>query len=182
MKALSAVFLALAAVLAVTACSGSRAAHVSRAVQVEPSTARLAAQPQVGCDQIIRQTNAPNRRIVLGVIAVPPSYLPGAYPTGSTPWRYYWKYGLAIRANSPAVLITIPRASRYSAAISWGNGLGPLASLRLLSCPRQLGSWNVYAGGFYLRSASGCVPVVFGVGRRTVTLRFALSRRCSAAT
>jgi hypothetical protein len=182
MRAWPALFPVLAAVLAVTACSGSRAVHASSPVHAESPAARLTAQPQVGCDQIIRETNAPDRTIVLGMIAVPPAYLPGANPTGSEPWRYYWKYSLAIRANSPAVIVTIPQASRYAAAISWGNGLGPLTSLRLLSCPRQLGSWNVYAGGFYLRSAAGCVPVVFAVGRRAVTLRFGLGRRCSAAT
>ena len=177
-----ALFAVLAVVLAVTACSGSPAVPVSRTVHTRSPTTTLAAQPQVGCDQIIRETNAPGRRIVLGVIAVPPAYLPGANPTGSAPWRYYWKYGLAIRASSPAVVVSVPPASRHDAAISWGNGLGPVMSLRLLPCPRQLGHWNVYAGGFYLRSAAGCVPVVFEAGRRAVTLRFGLSRRCSAAT
>jgi hypothetical protein len=182
MKALWALFPVLAAVLAVTACSGSSPVQVKRSVESRPPAARLAAQPQVGCDQIIRETSAPGSRIVLGVIAVPPAYLPGAgAPNGSDPWRYYWKYGLAIRANSPAVVITVPQASRSGAAISWGNGLGPLTSLRLLTCPRQLGSWNVYAGGFYTRSAAGCVPVVFAVGRRAVTLQFALGRHCGPA-
>lgn len=119
---------------------------------------------------------------MLGVIAIPPTYLTGANPTGSEPWRYYWKYSLAIRSNSPPVLVTIPPTSRNAAAISWGNSLGPVTSLRLLSCPRQLGRWNVYAGGFYLHSAAGCVPVVFEVGRQAETLLFALSRRCRAGT
>src|ERR1017187_4992217 len=81
------------------------------------------------------------------------------------------------------VLITVPETGRRRAGIGWGNNLGAVSSLRLLSCPRQLGAWNVYAGGFYLRSPSGCVRLVFHIGRQTVTLSFAIgSGNCGSAT
>ena len=38
--------------------------------------------------------------------------------------------------------------------------------------------WNAYAGGFYLRSRSACVPLKFRVGRRAKTVRFGLGKRC----
>jgi len=118
---------------------------------------------------------------VLGVLAVPPAHLQKAVPSGSRPWRYFRKYGLAVRAGSPAVLITVPAAWRHRAAIGWGSNTGVVSSLRLLSCPRQLGAWNGYAGGFYLRSASGCVPLSVEIGQQTATLRFAIGRSCTSA-
>jgi hypothetical protein len=175
MRALLALLQVLTAALVITSCSGPGPGPA------KPPAAPVASPPRVGCDQAIRQTGAPGGRIVLGVLAVPPARLPRAVPTGSTPWRYFRKYGLAIRANSPAVLITIPAAWRHRAAISWGNNTGAVSSLRLLRCPRQLGAWNGYAGGFYLRSASGCVPVLVEIGWRTATLRFAIGRSCSPA-
>ena len=172
MKALSALLPVVTIALTVTGCSGSGPVHV------KPPTAPLAPPTAVGCDQTIQQTGAPGGRILFGVLAVPPAHLERAAPTGTRPWGYFTKYGLAIRANSPAVLVTIPEAWRHRAAITWGNNIGAVSSLRLLSCPPQVGAWNAYAGGFYLRSASGCVPLVFEIGRRTATLRFALGRSC----
>jgi hypothetical protein len=176
MRALSALPQALTAALVITGCSGPGS------VQAKPPAAPIASPPRVGCDQTIQQTGAPAGRIVLGVLAVPAAHLPKAVPSGSGPWRYFRKYGLAIRAGSPAVLITVPAAWRHRAAIGWGNNIGVVSSLRLLSCPRQLGAWNGYAGGFYLRSASGCVPLLVEIGRRAATLRFAIGRSCSSAT
>ena len=51
--------------------------------------------------------------------------------------------GAAGRVGSPAVLITVPETWRHRAGIGWGNNTGVVSSLRLLSCPRQLGAWNV---------------------------------------
>ncbi len=141
-RALPALLQALTAALVITGCSGPGS------VQAKPPAAPIASPPRVGCDQTIQQTGAPGGRIVLGVLAVPPAHLPTAVPSGSRPWRYFRKYGLAIRAGSPAVLITVPG----------------------------------YAGGFYLRSASGCVPLLVEIGRRAATLRFAIGRSCSSAT
>src|SRR5262249_6803599 len=153
----------------VMGCSGPGAA-----LPAKPSPAPLASPRAVGCDQIIQQTDPPGGQVVLGVLAAPPARMARAAPTGTRPWAYFAKHGIDIRADSPAVLVTVPAAWRHRAAIAWGNNVGAVSSLRLLTCPRQLGAWNGYAGGFYLRSASGCVPLVFQIGRRTATLRFAI--------
>ena len=111
MRALSALLQALTAALVITGCSGPGS------VQAKPPAAPIASPPRVGCDQTIQQTGAPGGRIVLGVLAVPPAHLPTAVPSGSRPWRYFRKYGLAIRAGSPAVLITqIPGHDSIAAA------------------------------------------------------------------
>jgi hypothetical protein len=174
MRARPALLAALAAALAMGGCSGPGPVHR------KPSATELPAARNIGCDQAIIQVGAAEtNRTVLGVIQVPPAHLSAAVPTGSEPWSYFRKYGLAIRANSPAVLVTVPPAWRHAAAIVWGNNAGPFSSLRLLRCPAQVGPWNAYAGGFYLHSSSGCVPLVVQVGRRTVTLQFAIGRKCA---
>ena len=174
MRALVAVLLVLTVALAGVGCGGSGPGHA------EPPAAPLASPRAVGCGETIQQAGAPRGRILFGVLAVPPAHLERAVPTGTRPWGYFRKYGLVVRAGGPAVLVTVPRAWRHRAAIAWGNNIGPVSSLRLLSCPRQLGAWNAYAGGFYLRSSSSCVPLVFKTGRRTATLRFAIGRRCGS--
>jgi hypothetical protein len=171
MRALSALLPVFAA-LVVAGCSNSGPVHVGK------PAAPLGSARTVGCDQAIQQIGAPGGRILFGVLAVPPAQLERAVTTGSLPWAYFRKYGLSIRANSPAVLVTIPKVWRNRAAIGWGNDVGAVSSLRLLSCPRQQGAWSSYAGGFYLRSAAGCVPVVFETRRKTATVRFAIGRSC----
>ena len=37
---------------------------------------------------------------------------------------------------------------------------------------------TAYAGGFFLRSPSVCVPLIFRVGARSATVRFGIGRRC----
>ena len=161
MRALLALLVVLAATVTVTACSGPGPAGNRR-----PRAAPLASPQTVGCDQIIQQAGPPGGRLVLGVLAAPPARLKQAAPTATRPWAYFAKYGIAIRAG-----------------IGWGNNTGVVGSLRLLSCPRQLGAWNAYAGGFYLRSPSGCVPLVFHIGRQTATLSFAIGNgSCGPAT
>jgi len=136
----------------------------------------------VRCNQVIGQDGAPGQPIVFGTVAVPPSYLAAAVSTGSHPWAYFRKFGIVIRADSPAVRVTIPRAWRHSVAISWGSNVGIASSLRFVSCPPQgPGPWNGYPGGFWLRSATSCVPLVFQAGEREVTLRFAIGRTCGSA-
>jgi hypothetical protein len=128
MRALPALLVVLAATVTVTACSGPAPAGNAR-----PRTAPLASPQTVGCDQIVQQAGQPGGRLVLGVLAAPPARLEQAAPTATRPWAYFAKYGIAIRAGSPAVLITVPQAWRHRAGIGWGNNLGVVSSLRLLS-------------------------------------------------
>ena len=178
MRARSALLPVLAATVAVSACSGP-----GPAVDGKPRPAPVDSAHTVGCDQIIQQVSAPGGKVVLGVLAVPPAHVEAGALTGTLPWAYFSKWGIAIRAGSPPGLITVPRAWRHRAAIGWGNNASGGSSLRLLSCPRQIGAWNAYAGGFFLRSASGCVPLVVKVGRQTATLSFVIgSASCGSAT
>jgi hypothetical protein len=167
----------LAAALLVTGCSGHGSAAVAKPPEPPP-----AAQRQVDCDQVILQMNSgtlSGARVVLGVLSVPPAHLPPATGGGVRPWRYSIKYGLTVRAGSPAVVVSVPPAWRHRAAIDWG-GSGIVSSLRVLSCPRRAGVWNSYAGGFWLRSPSACIPLVFQVGRQAVTRTFGIGRSCGS--
>jgi hypothetical protein len=49
--------------------------------------------------------------------------------------------------------------------------------LRFASCAGRAREGRAYAGGFYLRARSGCVPLVFRVGARAATVRFGVGRR-----
>jgi hypothetical protein len=118
-------------------------------------------------------------RLVLGAISVPPAYLPQVVSTGETPWAYWRKAGLVVRAGGQAVSISVPLAWRERAAITWGNGgNGVFDSLRIAGCPGGPARGLAYAGGFYLRSPSACLPLVFRVGRRSETIRFGIGRHC----
>jgi hypothetical protein len=172
----TALLMVFAAALALAGCSGPSSAG-------EPQPGSTAVLRSVGCSQAIEQIGAPGPPLLFGVVAVPPARLTQAVHTGTNPWQYYRKYGLTIRADSPAVQVTVARTSRRTAAISWGSNLGAVSSLRILSCPAQTGlqPWNAYPGGFYLHAATGCVALIFQVGRRALTLRFAIGRSCGTA-
>jgi hypothetical protein len=118
-------------------------------------------------------------RLVLGAVSVPPAYLEQVVPTGHRPWVYWRKAGVVVQAGGQAVSISVAQAWRGRAAITWGNGgNGGFSSLRLEGCPGAASQGLAYAGGFYLRSPSACLPLVFRVGRRTETVLFGLGRRC----
>ena len=139
--------------------------------------------PTVPCDQIILQVKSPSAggyRLVLGVVSVPPAFLPQVVPTRNRPWAYWRKAGLVVRAGSAPVSVSVPKQWRSRVAITWGN-TGIVNSLRIAGCGSPTNAWNAYAGGFYLRSRSACVPLIFGVRQRTVTVRFGLGRACGAA-
>jgi hypothetical protein len=40
-------------------------------------------------------------RVVLGVVAVPPAYIPQTVASGERAWPYWSKSGLVVRASSP---------------------------------------------------------------------------------
>lgn len=147
--------------------------------------AARAAPPQpvstVPCDEIIlhvKSGRAGGYRVVLGVVSVPPARLIQVVPSQSRPWTYWRKAGLVVRAGAPPVTVSVPSAWRSRAAITWGNSTGIVSTLRIASCPGAAGAWNAYAGGFYLRSRSACVPLRFGVPGRSSVVRFDLGRAC----
>ncbi len=139
--------------------------------------------PTVGCDQEIGPVKSARQdgyRPVLGYVSVPPPYLaqPVRVPSFA-PWVYWMKAGLVVRNGHTPVTVSVPSAWRKRAAISWGNNvIGPVSSLRITACLSSSPGWHAYAGGFYLRSRAGCVPLLFRVGNRTATVRFGIGRRC----
>ena len=77
-----------------------------------------------------------------------------------------------------SVVVSVPRKWRNRVAIVWGNGGRLLHTLRFSRCGDDPGSGNAYAGGFFLRKRSGCVPLRFTVGERTTLVWFGIVRRC----
>jgi hypothetical protein len=151
------------------------------AVSGPSATAAPSGAPGPACDRII-QVGGPvswrPERVVLGVVAVPPPYIPQTVEVGGR-WPYWSKSGLVVRADSPPVVVSVPSRWRDRVAISWGNSR-IVPALVFGSCPPAsgLGDWNAYAGGFYLRSRAACVPLTFRLGSRTATVRFGVGKRC----
>jgi hypothetical protein len=139
--------------------------------------------PIVPCDDIIGQAESGHDsgyRLVLGFVSVPPARLVQVVATHATPWAYWRKAGLVIRASHTPVSVRVPQTWRKRAAITWGSS-GTVSSLRIAACPSPPNVWNAYAGGFYIRSRSACVPLIFQVGQRSKTVRFGIGRTCGAA-
>jgi hypothetical protein len=162
------------------------ASAVGLVVLARPGVAVLAASsppaPVVPCDQVVPPVpnSGSGYRTVLDVVSVPPALQPHAVAT-NRPWPYFRKAVLNVRAGRTSVTVSVPKPWRTRAAISWGNGgytgVGIVSSLRIAACP-SLHGWRGYAGGFYLRSSSACVPLTFQVGRRSATVRFAIGYPC----
>jgi hypothetical protein len=142
----------------------------------------LAASPgarTVGCDEVIAA--APfHGRLVLAAAVVPPAHITQSTPTESTPWTFFSKWGLVIRAGAGGdVSVTVPAAWRRRVAISWGNNQHRVFhTLRFRRCAGDAARGSVYAGGFFLRRAAECVPLRVRVGTRTRLVWFGIVRRC----
>jgi hypothetical protein len=134
----------------------------------------------VPCGERIDTTRFPypGYRAVLRSVSVPPGYLQQVVSTRPRPWGYWRKAGLVVRAGSPTVTVSVPRTWRRRAAITWGNNTGVVASLRIAGCDGAAKVGYAYAGGFFLRASSACVPLTFRVGGRSATVRFGIGRRC----
>jgi hypothetical protein len=152
-------------------------------VAAQGTLASTAERPQrtIPCAEQIDIVRFPyvgaSRRLVLGAVSVPPAYL-RAYPTRETPWRYFAKSGMVVRSGT-SVTITVPGTWRKRVAVSWGNNVHRVFhTIRIAACSRVPKRGYAYAGGFFLRRRSACVPLVFGVGDRRQTVWFGIGRRC----
>jgi hypothetical protein len=173
--------LTLAVAAGVLLAAGCRA---SARTKSEGASPRAASLPTVACGESIGYAKAGHEdgyRGVLGVLSVPPAYLSQVVATHSQPWRYWRKAGLVVRTGNPSVVISVPKAWRSRAAVTWGSS-GTVSVLRVEGCPPSPAGWRAYAGGFYLGSRSTCVPLVFRVGQRAATVRFGIGRRCDATS
>jgi len=173
---------ALAGAVMVAACTANSGISTigSRSAKEPPAAAYAQ-----GCRLPAGNNAAPNGPIVLGVISIGDAPWP-AVPVHQGRWRYWQKDGLQILDGHQTVTISLPRSWRNRAAITWGVNSGIVSKLRLPGtlltpgCPVGPLKWNSYPGGFYLRSSSACVPLVFGVGRRSTVVRVGVGRRCGA--
>jgi hypothetical protein len=145
---------------------------------------RAAASPAIvtECDQIIGSQKLPvhhGYHVIPGQVDVPVFMSQKAVVAADAGWPYWSKAGLVVHARSGVVTITVPAAWRRKAAFSWGNGYPPPQSrLQIASCPPRPYNWNGYAGGFYIRARTACVPLTFHVGRERRTVTIAIGRRC----
>ena len=169
---------AVTLVAACTASGGTPAA--SRSATEQPAVEQSAALSAYSCSLTIgNEPGPPAGPTVLGVVSIGTGTILG--PTVRVDrgrWRYWQKHGLAIRAGNQAVTISVPDAWRTRAAITWGINVGIVSTLRLPGCPGAQGTWNAYAGGFYLRSSSACVPLVVEAGGRSTEVHIGVGRRC----
>ena len=143
--------------------------------------------PTVPCGDVIHHTTFPylgdpgagfRYRLVLRVVSVPPRYLRQVVPTHSSPWRYWRKAGLVVQAGAVPVVVSVPPRWRSRAAITWGNNIPIVESLRIAGCGSNAAVGNAYAGGFYLRDRAACIPITFRLGKRIQTVHFGIGRRC----
>jgi hypothetical protein len=146
---------------------------------------RPAAEPTIGCDRIVlraRSGAVDGFRVLLGAVSVPGSrHLDhGSTTTRDPHWRYHRNAGIAIRAGTSMVSVSVPEGWRDRVAISWGDS--PVASsLHFAPCggaPAR--AWNSYSGGFHLRAKGDCVPLLVTVGGMSTTIRVGVGRSCGA--
>jgi hypothetical protein len=118
--------------------------------------------------------------MVLGSVSIQSGdFGPASASPQPVPWRYWQKRGLFIKAGAPPLTISVPTSWHNRVAFTWGVGNGPVTgSLRLTTCAQPSGVWDAYAGGFYLRTPSACVPLVFRIGSRSVTVHFSIGHSC----
>jgi hypothetical protein len=172
---------ALAGAVLVVACAAS---SCTPGTGSQPATQPAVVASTDGCRLPGGNAPSPDGKIVLGVISLGRDFLQWTVPVHQGWWRYWQKRGLEILDGHQTVTITVPEAWRSRAAITWGVNAGIASTLRLPGtlltpgCPAGSLTWNSYAGGFYLRSRSACVPLLLAVGRRSAVVRVGVGRRC----
>ncbi len=101
---------------------------------------------------------------------------PNSQPSGTRPFVFFSKAGIAIRRGSRAV-VELPARWRSRVAVQWGDS-GIVSRVDFPACHTGP-KWIAYAGGFHFRSMKGgCVPLRITVASRTMTLLFSSGKRC----
>jgi hypothetical protein len=137
----------------------------------------------VSCDRIVlrdRSGSADGFRILLGAVSVPGSrhLADRAATRPDRHWRYYRNAGIAIRAGTSAVSVSVPEGWQDRVAISWGDSPAS-SSVRFAPCGASpAGTWNSYSGGFHLHTQGDCVPLLVTVGGMSTTVRIGVGRAC----
>jgi hypothetical protein len=140
----------------------------------------------VACDRIVlrERTGAEDGfRIVLGAVSMPgATHLAREVELSrGRVWPYYRNAGIAVRAGSSAVAVSVPVGWRDRVALSWGDSPA-VSALRFAPCAGSAaGLWNVYSGGIHLRLRGDCVPLHVRVGGMSTTVRVGVGRACGSA-
>jgi hypothetical protein len=151
-------------------------------VDAAPAAARSAsATLRVGCGNIIGTAVSgldSHRRVLLESVAVPVRVQRAAPVSGYKRWSYWMKAPILIRAGSGPVKVYLAASWTGKARVSWGNGLPRATTVRFAKCGRSSQGWNAYAGGFYISTASACVPLRIREGSHTTAVTVAIGRHC----
>jgi hypothetical protein len=144
------------------------------------ASARQTQVSVVSCGNVIASARKPDsdERIVLGSFGAPPHRIQRAANGRGNGWQYFAKTGVEVKAGSGPATVSIAPALRHRAAISWGNALPIVQTVRFTSCRETATHWDAYAGGFFLRSRTACVPLVVTVGSRSRTVRVGVGKSC----
>ena len=141
------------------------------------------AAPAVGCDRIVLRDRTgveDGYRVLLDAVSVPGArHLAGETTAArSGPWRHYRNAGLAVRAGTSWVTVSVPEGWRDRVALSWG-GSRPSSSVRFAACAASAGKiWNSFSGGIHLTRRADCVPLQVTVGGMSTTVRVGVGRTC----
>ena len=142
-----------------------------------------AVEPAVGCDRIVLRDSSgveDGYRVLLDAVSVPGArHLAGeTTPQRGGSWRYYRNAGLAVRAGTSWVTVSVPEGWRHRVALSWG-GSRPSSSVRFATCAASAGKvWNSFSGGIHLSRRTDCVPLQVTVGGMSQTVRVGIGRVC----
>jgi hypothetical protein len=174
-----ALFITLASTTVGFLASASEAPAQQASVR-HPST-RQARASVVSCDNVIASTRKPDRndQIVLGSFGAPPQRIQRGENAQGSGWKYFAKSGVEIKAGVGPVTVSVATTDRNQVAISWGNGLAIVEAQRFPPCGSSGTIWRAYAGGFYLRSRTACVPLFIKVGARSKTIHIGVGRNCT---
>ena len=147
--------------------------------------AAQAPEQSVGCDRIVLHARSGVEngfRILLESVSVPGAghLARNALRVPGRQWPYYRNAGLAIRAGTTAVSVSVPEGWRDRLALSWG-GSRPSSTIRFAPCAATAaGIWNAFSGGIHLRNPGDCVPLIVSVGGLSTTVRVGVGRACGA--
>jgi hypothetical protein len=135
----------------------------------------------VGCGNIIgstRSVGVAQAQVAFGSFAGPPRRLQRPAQAADESWPYFAKSGVEVRAGSGPVTVSVSRNFQDQAAISWGNGLAVVETVRFRRCRAAPDRWNAYAGGLFTRPRSACVPLVIRIGSRSKTVHAGVGQSC----
>jgi hypothetical protein len=154
---------------------------LASAPEASARQARQAPVSVVSCNNVIASTRKPDseERVVLGSFGAPPQRIQRGADDQGSGWQYFAKSGVEIKAGVGPVTVSVATADRDRVAISWGNGLAIVQAQRFTPCGSSALPWHAYAGGFYLRSRTACIPLVIKVGSRSKTIRVGVGKSCT---